>query len=234
MVSIFPDSAACVLSFYHSTPLHLKTLDFSFSGTFPQTLPELVTPLKGQSILYLCAGVHRRCQRLPKGLGTTDKTVKATQLPSTHVNMRRVRPGTQVSSVSIKTILVLFVTAKAMWAVIKETPDIIQSKLFVTNLLLFEHQRKSVCHLRPTGNQLWRWLEEGCCKPVLGVCSHWLSQTPLSEPTDWLLLGCFLLLVTECICTLCLCTYCALYVTLSVSTILAFSSLSVEEDYDVI
>ena len=142
----FTDSAACVLSFYHSTPLHLKTLDFYCSGTFPQTLPELVTPLKGHSILYLCAGVHRRCQRLPKGLGTTNKTVKATQLPSTHVNMRRVRPGHTVSSVSIKTILVLFVTAKAMWDFIKETPDIIQSKLFVTNLLLFEHQRKSVCH----------------------------------------------------------------------------------------
>ena len=36
--------------------------------------------------------VHRRGQHAPKG-SVTDKTVEATLRPSTHVNMRRVRPG---------------------------------------------------------------------------------------------------------------------------------------------
>ena len=47
----------------------------SLSGTLLQTLPDLVTPLKGT--LYLRAAVHRRGQRPPKGLGT-DKAVEAT------------------------------------------------------------------------------------------------------------------------------------------------------------
>ena len=53
----------------------LTTLRASLSGTFLQTLPDLVTPLKGT--LYLRAAVHRRGQRPPEGLGT-DKTVEAT------------------------------------------------------------------------------------------------------------------------------------------------------------
>ena len=53
----------------------LITLRVSLSGTFLQTLPDLVTPLKGHS--FLRAAVHRRGQRPPKGFGT-DKTVEAT------------------------------------------------------------------------------------------------------------------------------------------------------------
>ena len=53
----------------------MHTLRASLSGTFLQTLPDLVTPLKGT--LYLRAAVHRRGQRPPKRLGT-DKTVEAT------------------------------------------------------------------------------------------------------------------------------------------------------------
>jgi len=41
---------------------------------------------------YLRSAVHRRHQRPPKGLAT-NKTVEATQRPSTYVNMRRVCPG---------------------------------------------------------------------------------------------------------------------------------------------
>ena len=51
------------------------TLWASLSGTFLQTLPELVTPLR--DTLYLRAAVQRRGQRPPKGSGT-DKTVEAT------------------------------------------------------------------------------------------------------------------------------------------------------------
>ena len=65
------------------------TLRAPLSGTFLQTLPDLVTPLKGHS--YLLAAVHRRGQRPPKGFGTA-KTVEATKRPSTHVNMRRIHP----------------------------------------------------------------------------------------------------------------------------------------------
>ena len=54
--------------------------------------------------------VHCRCRRPPKGLGT-NKTVEATQRPSTHVNMRRVRSGYEKCSVSSQTILVSFVLA---------------------------------------------------------------------------------------------------------------------------
>ena len=53
----------------------LGTLLASLSGTFLQTLPDLVTSLKGHS--YLRAAIHRRGQCPPKGSGT-DKTVEAT------------------------------------------------------------------------------------------------------------------------------------------------------------
>ena len=49
------------------------TLRASLSGTFLQTLPELVTPLKGHS--YLHAAVHGCGQRPPKSLGAS-KTVE--------------------------------------------------------------------------------------------------------------------------------------------------------------
>ena len=44
---------------------------------------------------------------------------------SKNVNIRRIRPGRKKNSVTIQTIPVLFVLAKAMRANIKETPDII-------------------------------------------------------------------------------------------------------------
>ena len=65
------------------------TLRASLSGAFLQTLPDLVTPLKGT--LYLRAAVQRRGQRPPKGLGTHPPLVKKRK-----------------DSVSIQTILVLF------------------------------------------------------------------------------------------------------------------------------
>ena len=129
------------------------TLRASLSGTFLQTLPDLVTPLKGHS--YLRAAVHRRGQRPPKGSGT-NMNVEATafrhlppnsarfsyategplfistQLSTDAVSaLRKVRvlvrlwkqpsaqarmqtrdastPGKKESSVSIQTIVVLFV-----------------------------------------------------------------------------------------------------------------------------
>ena len=45
------------------------TLQASLSGTYLQTLPESVTPLKGHSF-YFHTAVHLCCQRSPKGLGT--------------------------------------------------------------------------------------------------------------------------------------------------------------------
>ena len=50
---------------------HTHTLRASLSGTFLQTLPDLVTPL------YLRTAVQRRGQRPPKGSGTS-MTVEAT------------------------------------------------------------------------------------------------------------------------------------------------------------
>ena len=62
----------------------------SLSSTFIQTLPELVTPLKRHfSPPRRCPPmVSARSERLD-----TSKTVEATQSPSTHVNIRRIRTG---------------------------------------------------------------------------------------------------------------------------------------------
>ena len=54
----------------------LPALRAPLSGTFLQTLPDLVTPLKAGGTLYLRAAVHRRGQRPPKGLGI-NKTAEA-------------------------------------------------------------------------------------------------------------------------------------------------------------
>ena len=51
------------------------TLRAPLSGTFLQTLPDLITLQKGN--LYLRAAVQRRGQRSPKGSGT-NMTVEAT------------------------------------------------------------------------------------------------------------------------------------------------------------
>jgi len=54
---------------------HIPSIAFRH---LPQTLPDLVTPLKGHSLfLYLRAAVQRRGQRPPKGSGT-NMTVEAT------------------------------------------------------------------------------------------------------------------------------------------------------------
>ena len=57
--------------------LHVYILRASLSGTFLQTLTELVTPLKAGALFYRRAAVHRRGQRVPRGLATI-KTVDAT------------------------------------------------------------------------------------------------------------------------------------------------------------
>ena len=64
------------------------TLRASLSGTFLQTLPDLVTPLKGP---YLRAAVQRRGQRPPKGSGT-DKTVEATSVVPKHACKHEAHP----------------------------------------------------------------------------------------------------------------------------------------------
>ena len=65
----------CSLSLHH-LPHPLPTLRAPLSGTLLQTLPDLVTPLKGGT-LYLRAAVQRRGQ-LPPKISGTDKTVEAT------------------------------------------------------------------------------------------------------------------------------------------------------------
>ena len=70
----------CVLGRYEvaSTVLSVPTLRASLSGTFLQTLPDLVTPLKGHSIFISAQlSMQRRGQRPPKGSGT-NMTVEAT------------------------------------------------------------------------------------------------------------------------------------------------------------
>ena len=64
-------------------------------------------------------------------------------------------------------------------------------ELFVTNLLLFEHQRKTARWLTefsgPYDVTKYRrqWLKEGCRKPVLGVCRLSFCRSQLVK-TGWL------------------------------------------------
>ena len=82
---------------------HLPQSKFkaSLSGTIPktqsialhhllQTLPNFVTPLMGHSVSPCSCPPTLSA---PSGRLGTNTTVEATQRPSTHVNMRRVRPG---------------------------------------------------------------------------------------------------------------------------------------------
>ena len=60
----------------------------------------LVTPLKGHSIFISAhLSIDTVSALSPKGLGI-NKTVEATMRPSTHVNMRRVRPGIKIIKIS--------------------------------------------------------------------------------------------------------------------------------------
>ena len=67
------------------------TLWASVSGTkFLQTLPDLVTQLKGRYLAYLRAAVHRRCQRPPKGL-VTNKKYCGSNITSKHARKHEAR-----------------------------------------------------------------------------------------------------------------------------------------------
>ena len=90
----------------------------------------------------------------------TNRTVEAAQLPSTLVNMRRVRTRVKKKSLGF----ICAGVSKVGGYMKKEKKNrLILVDLSVTNLLPFEHQRKTV---RIFGelwrNQLRRWLEEGC------------------------------------------------------------------------
>ena len=110
MVSVRPP---CEIATTVWTLIGMGTLRASLSVTFLQTLPGLVTPLKGHSLSPRSCPPTRSAPS--EGFGT-NKTTEATQRPCTHVNLRHVRPGLEKSkrkkeksSVSIQTILVLSV-----------------------------------------------------------------------------------------------------------------------------
>ena len=42
----------------------------------------------------------------------------------------------------------------------------------VTNLLLSEHKQKLTVFGHLQHNQLWQWMEQGCCKQMTGVWTH--------------------------------------------------------------
>ena len=70
------------------------TLQTSLSGTFLQTLPELLTPLKGH-VLFISAQLSTDAVSALRKVWVLilNKTVEATLRPSTRLNLRRVRPG---------------------------------------------------------------------------------------------------------------------------------------------
>ena len=92
-------------------------MQFYWEGTFLQTLPHLVTALKGHKLS------PRRGQRPPKGW----ILIRLWKQPSArHArNMRRIHPGLKRSSVSIQTILVWFELDGKQHGNIKQTSDII-------------------------------------------------------------------------------------------------------------
>ena len=138
----------------------------SLSGTFLQTLPELVTPLKGHS--FLCAAVHWCCQHPRKGLDI-NKSVKATSCQS--------KPWVKKKVPSQFTLFWFYLwwrkQSGRLWK--KHTK---QSELSATNLVPFMHQRD----LRH--NQLWQWLAEGC-----NQLWQWLEES-CNQLWQWLVEGC--------------------------------------------
>ena len=68
------------------------TLRASLSGTFFQTLPELVNLLKGHSI-FISAQLSADAVSALRKVRVLNNTVEATERPSTHIMMRGVRPG---------------------------------------------------------------------------------------------------------------------------------------------
>ena len=64
---------------------NIDTHRASLSGTFLQTLPQLVTPL------HIYSSVHRRCQPPSKGLNA-DKTVQVTSVTSEYARKPEARP----------------------------------------------------------------------------------------------------------------------------------------------
>ena len=89
----------CIWNEGPQTPTHVhayitrvceSALQTSLSGTFLQTQPELVLPLKGH-YLVLRTAFHWHCQHPLQSFGT-EQTAEATQHPSTHVNMKCFRP----------------------------------------------------------------------------------------------------------------------------------------------
>ena len=90
----------------------------------------------------------------------------------------------KISSISIRSILVLFVLVLAAWTVVKETPDIDLNCLLQTCCHWSTIEKLSL--LRVFGdlgrNQLRQWFEEGCRKPVLGVCPWRCHSCALWSP----------------------------------------------------
>ena len=112
----------------------------SLSGSILQTWPELDMPLKGHSLSPHSCPLTLLLSAPSEWFGYTDKTVEVTW------HKHKALPPwvkRKKSSILIQNILVVFVLAQTIWAVIKEIPDIFQ--LCVTNLLLSEHQWQIVC-----------------------------------------------------------------------------------------
>ena len=151
--------------------VNVPALQACLSGTFLHTLPQLWSRHWRGTLCWRVA-VRRRCWCPPNGLHA-DKTVKAAQGWSINIIMRCIHHlRWKMSAISIQTISVLFALVQAMWKVISAWYNL--SKLSVTNVLHFDHQWKTVRQLSVSfrdlwHNQLWQCLEEGFCKPVLGV-----------------------------------------------------------------
>ena len=94
---IAPHSDVCL--FWSAAVRYSSTLWPSLSSTFLQTHPDLVTPPKGHLFIWFPRSCPSMLSAPSKRFGT-NKTVGATWGWSIHLNMRCIRPGWEMSSVS--------------------------------------------------------------------------------------------------------------------------------------
>ena len=149
-----------------------STLRAPLSGTFRQTLPDLVTPLKGH---YLSVYSVQRCrQRPPKGSDTNNYDCRSNLAPK-HERKHETHPPRVKERVlsrfkQLWFLFFVFCAGVNFLAAINDQPCFIWV-VFVTNLLLFEHQqKKSLVSWQFSGLYGITKYGSGCRKDVVNQC----------------------------------------------------------------
>ena len=134
-------SVSCSYSYVRERYRHTPSIAFRHLPPNSVSIAWLAI-LHWVGILYLRTPVHRRCQHPPKGLGTQwnyGSNIAAKHARKHEARPLRIKRNEKESSVSIQTILVLFVLVEATLAVIKETPDVIWVIIIMITIMYIYH-----------------------------------------------------------------------------------------------